>query len=74
MSQVVDVVSCNMEIHVYQLHTDGAGAEELDDENMIAASHWLLPSSDFHGMWDSLVYDEPIKMRVKTLVFCTFLP
>ena len=53
-----------MEIHVYQLHTDGAGAEELDEENMIAASHWLLPSSDFHGMWDSLVYDEPIKMRV----------
>ena len=42
---------------MYQLHDDGPGTEELDDEELAAANHWLLPSTDFHGMWDSLVFD-----------------
>ena len=71
--QAIDLNSCNLKINVYQLHTDGAGAEEVDDDNLIAASHWLMPSSDFEGLWESLVYDEPIKMRVCIhLTFCIF--
>jgi len=62
--KAIDLNSCNLKINVYQLHTDGAGAEEVDDDNLIAASHWLMPSSDFEGLWESLVYDEPIKMRL----------
>ena len=34
-------------IHVYQLNTDGAASEELEEEEDIsAANHWLLPSSN----------------------------
>jgi len=71
--KVIDFTSCLLQIHVYQLHTDGAGAEELDDENLIAASHWLLPSSDFEGMWNSLIYDEPIKNRLLNYASTTLL-
>ena len=62
--QILDLLSCAVEIHIFQMHTDGAGSEMLEEEEMSAASHWLLPASDFHGLWDSLVYDEPIKTRV----------
>jgi hypothetical protein len=47
-----------------QLHDDGPGTEELDDEELAAANHWLLPSTDFDGMWDSLVFDDDIKGNV----------
>lgn len=52
-------------MHVYQLNEDGPGTEELDDEeDMAAAHHWLLPASDFSGLWESLIYDEDIKRGV----------
>lgn len=38
-----------MMIHIYQLNTDGAATEELEeDEDISAANHWILPSSISH--------------------------
>ena len=35
-----------MMIHIYQLNTEGAASEEIDEEEDIsAANHWILPSS-----------------------------
>lgn len=73
--QGIDLTGNNIQIHTYQLQDDGPGTEELDDEDLAAANHWLLPSTDFHGMWDSLVFDDDIKGNVITffgLVFCKF--
>lgn len=64
MFQTIDLCSKNLKLHVFQLQEDGPGMEELDDEDLAAASHWLLPSSDFDGLWESLVFDEEIKARV----------
>lgn len=51
--------------HVYRLNRDGLQVECMDTgdkcEEEAAANHWLLPSSDFHGLWDSLIYDYGIK-------------
>lgn len=33
-------------------------------EEQAAANHWVLPSSDFHGLWDSLIYEDGIKGNV----------
>lgn len=49
---------------MYQLHEDGPAQEELDDEDLAAANHWLLPSSDFKGLWESLIFDSSIKQQV----------
>ena len=36
-----------MMIHIYQLNTEGAASEELEEEDDIsAANHWILPSSN----------------------------
>ena len=53
-----------MHMHVFHLNTGGPGTEELEDDDLAAASQWLLPSLDFDGLWDSLVFDDAIKARV----------
>ncbi len=62
--QVLDLSECKLAVHVYQLHEDGPGQEELDDEDLAAANQWMLPSSDFDGLWDSLVFDSQVKSQV----------
>ena len=49
---------------MFQLQEDGPGQEELEEEDLAAATHWLLPALEFDGMWDSLVYDDCIKSSV----------
>lgn len=34
--------------------------EEVED-GLAAANHWVLPSSQFEGLWESLVFDSKIK-------------
>ena len=57
-----------LEIYVYQLHDSHEEVEQLDsgDSESYAASHWLLPSTHFHGLWESLVYDDNVKNNVGT--------
>ena len=52
---------------MYQLQEDGPGQEELDDKDLAAANHWLPPSSDFAGLWNSLVFDSDVKSQVINL-------
>lgn len=53
----------NLRIHVYQLNHEGPAQEELEEEELAAANHWLLPSADFQGLWESLIFDSQIKTR-----------
>lgn len=69
----IDLTGNNIQIHTYQLQDDGPGTEELDDEDLAAANHWLLPSTDFHGMWDSLVFDDDIKGNLLNYAATTLL-
>ena len=51
-------------VNVFQLNEDGAG-EEMDGEDDIATyKEWVLPSRDFHGLWESLVYGDDVKLRL----------
>ena len=63
-----------MRIHVYQLHTEGPAQEDLEEEgDLAAASHWLLPATPFHGLWDSLVFDADIKTGVNRSLYYSSL-
>ncbi|XP_070575837.1 pachytene checkpoint protein 2 homolog [Ptychodera flava] len=60
-NQVIDLCRARLSVHVFQLQDEGAGSEELDDENLSAANHWILPAADFHGLWDNLIFDNNVK-------------
>ncbi|KAL1401302.1 hypothetical protein pipiens_006718 [Culex pipiens pipiens] len=60
----------NLKIYSYTLH-DGEGEQETieqgGDEVQIA-NHWLLPAREFHGLWDSLIYEDSLKENLLVLL------
>nr|XP_058971298.1 pachytene checkpoint protein 2 homolog [Pocillopora verrucosa] len=64
--------NCKLAIHVFQLHDDGPATEELE-EDIAAANHWLLPSEDFHGVWESLIFDSDVKAQLINYAMTTLL-
>ncbi|XP_034030854.1 pachytene checkpoint protein 2 homolog [Thalassophryne amazonica] len=68
----LDLKSCSLAIHVFALNEDGPSTLSLeDDEELSAANHWLLPAAEFHGIWDSLVYDDGVKTQLLDYVTTT---
>lgn len=63
---MVRLTDCEIIINVFQLRQDEPEDEGLDDddENMVAARHWILPSAHLHDIWDSLIYEDNIKSKV----------
>ncbi|KMZ66411.1 putative ATPase protein [Zostera marina] len=51
-------------VHVFQLSEEGPG-EELSGEEMLSSfNEWDLPSREFDGMWESLIYESGLKQRL----------
>ena len=48
MLQVIDLKTIYMQCHVYRLDVEGQQTEvmEGDGEELLAASHWILPSAE----------------------------
>jgi hypothetical protein len=34
---------------------------KVDGEELPTASHWIIPSAEFHGLWENLIYDSTMK-------------
>ncbi|KAF6037328.1 TRIP13 [Bugula neritina] len=63
-----------LKIHVYQCHQEGPGAEEIDDqEDVSAATHWLLPAAEMEGLWENLIFDSEIKNNLLQYAQTTML-
>jgi len=62
----LDLKTVEMQYHVYRLDLEGQQTEvmEGDEKELPAASHWILPSAEFHGLWENLIYDSTIKENV----------
>ena len=72
VTQAIDLTDSRLQLNVYQLHDEGPSAEELEDEDLAAANHWLLPATEFDGIWENLVFDREIKSQVPKLVYICF--
>lgn len=44
-----------------------------DGQEVSAAQHWVLPSRDFNGLWENLIYESNIKENVCSIIFNTIL-
>ncbi|XP_077383450.1 pachytene checkpoint protein 2 homolog isoform X2 [Festucalex cinctus] len=71
-TQPIDLMSCTLSFHIFTLNEDGPSTLTLEeDEELSAANHWLLPAADFHGIWESLVYDSGVKTQLLNYVTTT---
>jgi hypothetical protein len=72
------VAQASLQIHVYQL-TDGDSAEGFstgpsgDGEEITAASVCELPSRQWEGLWDSLIFSDDTKSRLLDYIYATVL-
>ncbi|KAA0203689.1 hypothetical protein HAZT_HAZT006454 [Hyalella azteca] len=70
----VNCSKAELQFHTYSLEDSGPDTEELpgteDDhqEPIPAATQWLLPSTDFHNLWDNLIFDSDIKNELLSYV------
>uniref|UniRef100_A0A3P8ZAL2 Pachytene checkpoint protein 2 homolog n=1 Tax=Esox lucius TaxID=8010 RepID=A0A3P8ZAL2_ESOLU len=72
LPQPIDLKSCCLSIHIFVLNEDGPSTLTLEeDEELSAANHWLLPAAEFHGIWESLVYDSGVKTQLLDYVSTT---
>ncbi|KAK3579945.1 hypothetical protein CHS0354_020842 [Potamilus streckersoni] len=71
--KTIDLQNATLQYHIFQLQEEGHGVEELEEEDLAAASHWILPSKEFDGLWDSLVFDDDIKSKLLNYATTTLL-
>ncbi|XP_041844503.1 pachytene checkpoint protein 2 homolog [Melanotaenia boesemani] len=72
ITQPIDLKSCSVSIHMFILNEDGPSMLSLEeDEELSAANHWLLPAAEFHGIWESLVYETGVKTKLLDYVTTT---
>uniref|UniRef100_A0A8C2Z621 Pachytene checkpoint protein 2 homolog n=1 Tax=Cyclopterus lumpus TaxID=8103 RepID=A0A8C2Z621_CYCLU len=68
----LDLNSCSVSVNIFTLNEDGPSTLSLEeDEELSAANHWLLPAAEFHGIWDSLVYESGVKKQLLDYITTT---
>eukprot|EP01111_Echinosteliopsis_oligospora_P006396 TRINITY_DN20508_c0_g1_i1.p1 TRINITY_DN20508_c0_g1~~TRINITY_DN20508_c0_g1_i1.p1 ORF type:complete len:428 (+),score=86.13 TRINITY_DN20508_c0_g1_i1:131-1414(+) len=63
----------SVQVHVYQLNEDGSATEMQEGTDTPACHVWDLPSSDFDGLWESLIYEDKIKAQLVSYVTTSML-
>ncbi|XP_040209302.1 pachytene checkpoint protein 2 homolog [Rana temporaria] len=73
--QPIDLGKCSIFVNVFHLNEEGPSSENLeeDSESLVAADNWILPAAEFHGLWESLIYDSEIKSNLLDYVTTTLL-
>ncbi|XP_017677904.1 PREDICTED: pachytene checkpoint protein 2 homolog isoform X2 [Lepidothrix coronata] len=73
--QPIDLSKSSISLHIFHLNEEGPTSENLEEENedITAAHHWVLPAAEFHGLWESLIYDSEVKANLLDYVTTTLL-
>ncbi|XP_068246000.1 pachytene checkpoint protein 2 homolog [Palaemon carinicauda] len=71
----VETTSVEIEYYVYKLEECGPSIEELEEseEEIPAATHWMLPALEFEDLWENLVFDTPVKEHLLRFVKTSLL-
>lgn len=55
--------------HVYRFNSSVPEIQNAEGEEQQVSTQWILPTEDFHGLWESLIYDGEIKQEVINLLY-----
>ncbi|GBP22614.1 Pachytene checkpoint protein 2 homolog [Eumeta japonica] len=74
--QILYISETVMIYHVYTLNSFDSEMETMHDpssgEELPAANMWSLPSKEFYGLWESLIYDSRVKEQTLRFVETAF--
>ncbi|KAL2713202.1 pachytene checkpoint protein 2 [Vespula squamosa] len=64
------IAGVNLQYHIYRMtETESAMSMiENGNEELPAANQWLLPSKEFHYLWENMYYDSDIKQNLLNFV------
>ncbi|XP_031830014.1 pachytene checkpoint 2 protein [Nomia melanderi] len=64
-----------LKFHVYNLTQEDAATETMqnDSEDLPVSSHWILPTKEFHSLWENLYFDSNIKEDLLHFVETTMI-
>ncbi|XP_015599937.1 pachytene checkpoint protein 2 homolog [Cephus cinctus] len=64
------VKGTNIQLYVYRLVQEEAAIETMQDDNgeLPVAANCILPSKEFHGLWENLYYDSGVKENLLDFV------
>lgn len=61
--------SYEYKFYIYQLNYESMFEEDQDSEDQLSsAQHTILPSYEFHGLWESLIFENNIKEQLLNFV------
>lgn len=65
----------DLQLYMYVLNEEACEGETIqqDGDEIQIANHWLLPTRDFHGLWESLIYDDNLKYDLLSYMQTTML-
>lgn len=74
--ECVDIKNTEVRYHVYKLDTVQCSTDTMEgdnEEDLPAFNSWQLPSEDFVGLWENLIYDTKVKEDTLNFVETTLL-
>ncbi|KAI9087760.1 P-loop containing nucleoside triphosphate hydrolase protein [Phlyctochytrium arcticum] len=72
-TDVVQLSEVFLEIHVYQLNEEEGVDEIGEEENVSTSNNWILPARGLVGVWESLIYDDDLQIRLLDYVYTSML-
>lgn len=63
-------------LHIYILEESEPELQDLGDneeEEVPAATHYELPCTEFHGLWETLIYDHDLKQKMLNFIKTTIM-
>lgn len=61
--------SYTIKIYFYKLDDSGLADDVTSDETTCKMRRCILPNNDFYGIWESLVFQEPVK-EIVIMLYC----
>ncbi|KAJ3283460.1 Pachytene checkpoint protein 2 [Borealophlyctis nickersoniae] len=60
-------------IHVFQLNEEEGVEEISEEENVTTSNHWILPARGLQNLWESLVFEDDLQLRLLDYVYTSML-
>lgn len=60
----VSISRAQLFVHVFKLSNEAPADETVDDEDIASCQQTILPALSYDGLWESLLFDVPVKKKV----------